>query len=514
MNYTEFNNWVYNYYLEYLIPNQVNSLTIPKSEIDFLIQSKNLKVNCFREINSESWSYLLGRNSKGIPNFLGLIALQCHAAFIMQNDHITTAANFRDRFIKLTGIKSDIKLNSFFSEEFSNKMNVQEVIWNRVNSFFNEKNIKIALPLKKTHTGRNTQYPLSQSVLNYEDLKEYKSFYEYISREYDVIHYDDFLIEYYQNISRFEFYFHRVNNKKSLSESEQNIKFKQIFDYYIAQQWIQNDGELEKRQRNSSSQVFFLKLNKRVFDVYNEELENTCNINVVFNNKKIVFFQEDEIYRNEFKLVKKISTGSRYIIFLKNITENEYLKKRFEENKFCIKIGDENINITSYLLNFKDEVPEFLKQFEGNNYPIKIVGTKVSRKRQYLVIAPPIIFSQNNESYSLYHNSNRVNNNQPLEIGSYFIKVKGFSNYSFEIIDTPDIKFSLPILDNKLSLQNLEIKDNNFGDMSGFFVINREIEIIADLSIKKWIETNTGKKNKSNNIILKAINQGAYGKNK
>ena len=511
MNYTEFNNWVYNYYLEFLIPDEINSLTIPKGEIDFLVQTKNLLVNGFKEINEKNWSELLVANSNGVPKFFGLVALQCAAAFMMQNDGVNSAGNFRSRFINLVGIESDSKLTSLFSEEIKNKINIQEFIWSRINAFFEEKNIKIVIPSKKSYAGRNTQYPLSQSVLNYEDLKEFRFFYEYIDEEYDVMHYDDFLSEYQQNILRFSQGFNRYNNNRFLSEAEQKIKLKQIFDYYTSQKWRENT--LNKKL-NNTAETFYLKLEETFFNIYNEEFEIVDNTSVVFDKNKFVFFQEDEVYKNEFNIVRKISLGSRYIILLKDIKENEYLKKNLEQNSLCTKIGDDNIHSLSYLLNFKDEIPEFLNHFKGHNYPIKLIGNKVSRKRQYFFIAPPKIFSRNNELFSLYHNSNRVLTDQPFEIGQYIIKVNGFSNYSFEILGTPTVKFSLPNLNYKLNLQNLKREINEHGDMTGFCITTKENDIKENLSIRSWIQANSVKSNRSNNIIIKAINQFKYGKDK
>src|SRR5690606_17229009 len=108
MNYRDFNRRVYKYYLENLIPGEYNTLTIPKGDFDELIEDEAFICN-FKEIKNNDWSLLL-KNDDGIPRYLGLLAIQCHAAFYMQNDGRISAGNFRDRFITIVGIKSTLDL--------------------------------------------------------------------------------------------------------------------------------------------------------------------------------------------------------------------------------------------------------------------------------------------------------------------------------------------------------------------------------------------------------------------
>ncbi len=159
MSYHKFNNWVYKYYMENLIPNQINSLTIPSGEIEYYLISSHDNIKNWREINNDFWSHLLKPCSNNIPRFLGLIALQCHAAFKMHKDNSVSASNFRERFVELIGIDSNTKLNQLFIEMYDSKLNIQEKIWKSVVDFFKTKNITITIPAQKSFTGRNTQYP-------------------------------------------------------------------------------------------------------------------------------------------------------------------------------------------------------------------------------------------------------------------------------------------------------------------------------------------------------------------
>src|SRR5690625_312215 len=108
---------------------------------------------------------------------------------MMQNTGSVTAANFRDRFITITDISSKQKLNQLFAEKYNDELNIQEKIWLHAKSFFEQKEILLDLPYPKSHAGRYTQFPESQCVLNYEDLKEYRNFYNHIYTNYKRINY-------------------------------------------------------------------------------------------------------------------------------------------------------------------------------------------------------------------------------------------------------------------------------------------------------------------------------------
>jgi len=143
-----------------------------------------------------------------------------------------------------------------------------------------------------------------------------------------------------------------------------------------------------------------------------------------------------------------------------------------------------------------------------------LLGKKVSQKRQFFSTNPPQIFSKNNIPFSLYLNNVRVQGEKPIKTGKYIIKVNGYSNYSFEIIDPPKVMDPIEESNYLLNFNNLEYTLDNDGDMSGLLVNYKPFFESDNLTIKNWINTNLGIKKKSNNIILKAINQSKNGKNK
>ena len=214
--YRTFNKWVYNYYVNYFIPYQLNSLSIPRSEIDEFVKVNNIRLVSFEEINSNSWSDLL-KKKETIPQYFGLIALQCLAAFKMQNeiDRTRTESNYRNQFADIVGLSSVNDFNKFSSESFDLNLNIQEAIWLNAVDYLKLNYINISIPKIRPGKGRYVQFPISQIILNYEDLKEYAIFFKSINKEFESISFEDFKKFYINRISKFRISFRRNSNIKS-----------------------------------------------------------------------------------------------------------------------------------------------------------------------------------------------------------------------------------------------------------------------------------------------------------
>lgn len=508
MNYRDFNRRVYKYYLENLIPGEYNTLTIPKGDFDELIEDEAFICN-FKEIKTNDWSLLL-KNDDGIPRYLGLLAIQCHAAFHMQNDGRISAGNFRDRFITIVGIKSTLDLHQLFSEKFNNNLNIQEKIWIEAKSFFEKQNIFLDIPQPKSFARKNTQYPESQCVLNYEDLNEYMIFYNHICSNYDTIHFGDFITEFKKFKTRLVAQFTRENNFKSFFGIEEKIKRRQIFDFYNSFDWkIFSNGKFRERRINND---FIAKLDSDNLTIYDENFEVFENYPCLLDKNNLAFFKQDEVYSNEFSKCKHIDKNDKIIL----ITPSRIiLDELLNYNGSVINLYSNVINLYAILIDIKNEIPSCLFRYLSREFPIKIIGKKISSKRQYLLSNLPRLESENGIAYRLFCNNTRVIENQPISQGEYLIKVNGFSPYAFEIIK--DVKLEDEILETDFKL-NLSALDYSFdGNMSGLGInaVNSEEKEI--LSIKQWVRSLTNRQTKINttpntNFLLKAINQHNYGK--
>lgn len=508
MNYREFNQRVYKYYLENLIPGEYNTLTIPKSDFDELIENETYIRN-FIEIKNDDWSSLLKYDGE-IPKYLGLLAIQCHAAFYMQNDGGLSAGNFRDRFIVIGGINCTPDLHQLFSEKFDDKLNIQEKIWIAAKSFFEKENILLDIPQPKSYAGRNTQFPESQCVLNYQDLKEYDIFYRYIYTNYDIIHFDDFITEFIKFKARLIGQFKRKNNLKIITENEEKIKKRQIFDFFNSMDWLR----LEERQlgKKSINKDFIAKLNSDKVVIYDEDFEIFKSHIDLLDKNLLALFKQEEVYTTEFTKTNHIEKNASFII----ITSS---RKIFIEliifNGKKIDLDSAPPNLYGVLIDLKDKLPSCLCSYESREFPVNIIGKKISSKKQYLLSKPPRIVAEKGIQYRLYCNNNRIVEQQPILPGKYLIKVNGYSSYAFEIIE--DVKLEYEILEPEYQFNLSQLEYSIDGIMSGLGIkaINGVEEKI--LSVNQWIKSLTNrqtKKNKSINtsFLFKAINQHKYGK--
>lgn len=509
MNYKEFNKRVYAYYIENLIPREFNSLTIPNSDFDELIEDK-INIQKFKEINTYDWSLLL-RYDGSIPKYFGLLALQCYAAFYMQNDGRVTAANFRDRFIAITCIESTQKLNQFFSENYNQQTNVQEKIWLEAKRFLKEKSIFLDIPILKSYAGRYTQFPESQCVLNYEDLKEYRAFYNYIYSNYETIHYDGFVAEYKNYRNRLIPHLTRENNASILTENEEKIKRRQIFDFYNSLDWL--EFNLVKSQKKSSPENYIAKRDGDRVMIYNEDFEVFENYIYLLDNKRLAVFRQDKVYTNEYVKCNHLELNTFFII----VTSSR-------ENYFkLLKLGGKEINLHlaqsefyGVMIQFINEIPLFLSSYQSQEFPVKIIGKKINSKRQYLISNLPRIEAADGISYRLYCDQKRIFDNQPNSIGKYIIKVNGYTSYSFEVVPNELIRDIICEPNYKLNLRILEFCKE--GQMHGFGAKLPEVLPEKEFSINNWIQVLTtinieNPKLISRHFLINAINQYKNGKN-
>lgn len=508
MNYRNFNHRVYKYYLENLIPNEYNTLTIPKSDFEDLIENI-LNAKKFKEVNEYDWSFLL-KYDDNIPRYFGLLALQCHAAFMMQNTGSVTAANFREQFLLLTGIESIQQLNRLFSEKINDKLNVQEKIWLEAKRFFKNKNIFLNIPQPKSYAGRNTQYPESQCVLNYEDLKEYHNFYNSIYANYESIHYDEFILEYKKYKKHYYTKLKRENNLRLLKINEEKIKRRQIFDFYNSLEWLRFENSSPNKKLINKD--FIAKLENDKVVIFDEDFEVFSNYSYLLDKNRLAFFKQDEVYKTEFTKSSKVEKNTFYIIITSSYELNrELLSKKGKK----INLNPFSSKFFGVLINLKEELPSCLCNYQNQEFPVKIIGKKISSKRQYLLSNLPHLQSNDGITYALYCNNKRVEGNQPNSSGKYLIKVNGYTSLSFEIID--EVKILDDILEPDVMLNTANLSYSSDGNMSGLGInaVNSEEEDI--FSINKWIKSLTNRQVKINkspntNFLLKAIKQHKYGK--
>ncbi|WP_281239977.1 hypothetical protein [Flavobacterium praedii] len=488
-------------------------MSIPISEIDGFVAEYNIKLYDFKEINCKSWSYLL-KEKEGIPQYFGLVALQCLAAFKMQNQNGITAANFKVRFAGLIGVIDANELNSFFSEDFDFEFKVQEKIWLSARAFFKNKSIKIILPEITRYAGRFTQFPKSQIVLNHEDLKEYSSFFTVINNGFESISFEDFKKYYLNEISNFRNNFRRENNTKNdnqWSEIELKIKLKQIFDFYCSDDWMIKN-EILSFNNSISNENYIIKFSPSELLLYDEYYNILDSLNSLVRNKRFMIFKENKNYPNEFESVNSISLNDNNILLIYQSAANQ--KEIRASNSVFLPLDYENQkhNVLIFKIKNSDNLPDFLKNKVISDYPIELKGFKVSGEKKYFVNNPPKIHLKEDIRYNIYYNKKIIDINEMNRVGKYTIRINGYSNYNFELVELPLLNYPINDKTNSLEFSSLDYKNEETGCISGLLLKYKDNVMIETLTIKNWIKTINGIRINSDSQLFKAIENSRNGK--
>jgi hypothetical protein len=512
-SYSKFNKCVYNYYIDNCIPYQLNSLSIPSSNLEEIAIENDIKIDGFKEINCHSWFYLLSEK-EDIPQYFGLIALQCLAAFKMQNHNGITAANFKVRFADLVGIINVNELNSFFSEDFDDEFKVQEKIWLSAQAFFDNKSIKIILPEIARYAGRFIQFPKSQVVLNHEDLKEYDSFLTAINIEFECISFEDFNKYYLNEISNFRNNFRRNNNIKNenqWSAIELKIKLKQIFDFYCSDDWMTKNENLLCKHITSNKN-YIIKFGPSELLLYDQYHNRLDSLNSLIKNKRFLIFKENKYYTNEYESVNSISLNDNNIFIIYNCPANSN-EIRVLKNVFSdIPYKNDKHNVLIFRIKNSDNLPDFLRSKIISDYPIELKGFKVSGEKKYFVSHPPKIYSNKDIIYHIYYNKKRITIDEMNRIGKYTIKINGYYNYNFELVELPILDYSINDQTKSLEFYSLDYKGEEKGCINGLLLKYKDNFMIETLTINNWIKTINGSKINSYSQLLKTIATSKNGK--
>lgn len=501
--YSDFNFWVFDYYCERNYRDGPGCLAI--DEYDY--NESGFNAVFFPEVYKGNWLKLLGIDSRhNIPLFFGLIGLQCVAATMVEESRI------RDKFLEISGVPDVIQLNSFFSEDVSGEP-VQDVIWRKLKAVLEVRGILIELRRKQRKGPyRYIRYPKSQVVLNRDDLKEYKPFFESLHEKVNgnPMSFSDFEKELYKMKQSFV----RVNNRNLVrTEIKEKIRLRQIFNHYNSESWISD--ELKKRiyERNTQSYTLILD-NDNVFvlDARNKE----CSPLTVLerSNNKYCFFQKHEVFSDEFILVKHLEYNREYIILYRNL----YM---FRDWSSGMEIPyDESLPIGFRYVSYKEsesiEPRDFATYFDVKHKPIQLGGLRIGRKNVFLENVGPIIAD---EGYSVYLSGKRIDYNpKNCKRGEYRVRVKrdgvDFSDLRFRIIDIhfDDLKegdIDEGVLGSRLD--SLELCDAG-NRMVGIKYISDDSFDDYRLNLNDWIKANTDqqqpKKNKNRflNLIRKNRN--------
>ena len=474
--------------------------------------------NVIRGNFSRDWSLAQTINkADNIPNLFGLIAIQIYIASLMNEDNDYSASEYNPRIANYL----DISVNSL--QLLYSKW--QDKIWHELNLWSNSNNIFLSIPQMGTGKGRYIQYPLSQALLNKEDLKKVPLLFQNVG------------IKYFETLSFIEFKYlilnsdngnlltsHYYRTKKRLEEENQSdLLYTQLYSFF-SMEW---DGEYCFSNQD--------KLNCKTTRI--RKIEN-CNLLLDWENREIQINDNNEdddviktvlLTENElFKKIKKylIYSKERLIIFVKDIYYDTWNQNRYiERNKPCIiicekynnasklihRLDNNHINHSNsqyeiYEVNVNELITHtFWARFfskDQKNYHFEN-GLKLSHNSWLMNAGPDIIFDNDvfawlNGNRIILTQSNLIYSLRNFDIGIYRLKVKDKSPVTIEIVDSKNSCIS-----------EIQIGWNISLDKSYWRVVYDDYQILGlhtafheneeEANVRTWINANSEKPNKIQN---------------
>jgi hypothetical protein len=453
LQYKDFNQWAHDYYLSRFKKNTNGILCVDAGDIDdFLgLHAKDLlleKLFYFKELNVTKWSGLLKQDtSNRIPLYFGLIALQCYAASKMEDADGVRAKDYQKRLMQLIGLNTPADLQGCFSEQFSSTTTIQEEIWRRSSIYLRDQGIIINLPEKKTYKGRYIQFPISQVILNVEDLKEYISIFKKIGTSETPMSKDFFLDELRKLFLDVEF--KRVRNKKLQIEGLSELAELQIFNYFCGN-WRQTEFlESQKSKKQGlvikqiadSPELLIVKISEQyqLYDNRKPILLNSNLFSVTLRNGKLsehkfCVFQEIEGYENEFELTSNAQLGEKLIFVL--ATNYNFRIETFLRTNAIAETAANDLIVFELEPQSGVNAPEELRNYFRQPYPVKLRGFKISRKREYIQDFGPFIEPISSQTvFSVYHEGLKMDYDRSnIKPGEYKVRTAGYTDLKFKVI--------------------------------------------------------------------------------
>jgi hypothetical protein len=497
MSYVDFNKSVLEFYTERANSSFCN-LAIDDNDVKNIIGD----LPFFTELQQD-WNLLL-ESLDDIPQYLGLIAIQCLAASQREADKENDIGEneYQIRLKKLLDLKSDSKLQDLY-KGINSQNPIQEQIWFAAKDFLQKRYcLEINIPPSNTHAGRYVQYPKSQSLLTKEELKRFTPFFSETFVINESISLQYFAEQCKNNLRNIPL---RQRAKILFIEKEKQC-CEQVFNYFnhwdgtiFSSNVINNQSNNRQTQYTETSRLF-LSFDENKPKVHWNSKEITWED--IFNIKDYKYFQKDlflftehEYYKNEYEDARILAENSMGYIALNNIQKpNEYsflIQNNIEKHDlgnsiFLFKINSNNIDIGA---NFKANT-------------VKLIGgIRLNRKREYLEGSVPFI-ACDEEFVVIFEHKKITYNSEIAQAGSYKVRVNGYKDFIFEII-APQ-KTALKSSQNKgwllesLTFQNKDI------NLEGSLISLKNVKSTKPI-IRKWIDTNLKNTNHINRKFLLTI---------
>ncbi len=464
----------------------------------------------------------------GIPQSFGLIALQGIAAFKMHDNNERGRNPYKVHLQNLLEIENENIIQQLFEGEKEERAD-QEIIWENLRAYFYSLDLILEIPEARTGPGRYIQYPLSQALLNSEDLKYITPIFKKLTNEDTRLIKDvDFIKEIKQEIEHGnDFLTRHAQRLFNDSKIEDEILYKQILSFYYNWDGIIHFKEKQesKSENKRTNDRLLLTLDEDEWKTYlqSEDEEYTeielgsilqyhSHKNSKGKRKYVILFTPVEHYDEEFEESNYLYIGKEAIIcldrnralFIFNDLQKLNAEKLFESTNICIY----KLHISESIKFVSSRIWEWVKLS-----PPQLLsgGLKLGRKK-WMQGAGPI--ANNTLEYKVWRDNEMIDSLADFThapIGSYRIKVVGHKPIEFSIIAA--IPLLQPIESKEIGWDLIEWKPatTEFNVEGAMINMTTKEE---NSSIRNWIELNKNKRRKRRTyqtIVNKSIQRAKYG---
>jgi hypothetical protein len=459
--YQKFNNLIYDHFFKREVAGSTITLSIYEEMMtDIASQMKTSKdalLNSITDYLKDDWEKIISSDIDGVPQYLGLIAVQVYAAHLMQKkDGEYTEKAYLTHLNQLFGYEGNYKIESLFK-------NYQDKIWNSLKKWALNRDFDIQLPSHKTGRYRYVQYPLSQALLNKEDL----TWVPILFQDAGIRLAEDFSIEDFTALvfpaacGKITRHFDRVYTKYPEGVQRQIFKHYQQWDGTIpetfakekkirAQHCEENTDELVLERRQGNNNEFF-------FDLY---------IVDGYSNRKAEFSMKDPNLFFEIRKFYRLPHND-IITFTQDVDYGDWIATRFLQFRIscivlCRKDHPESFRIMEQfreiakndyssglyhlleiLINDPADVAEPIKKY-FNKSKIRVTlqnGLKLGRKI-WMEGAGPDILIEGEDTRWWLDGEKKENNKcscRNLTVGGHTIKIPDNTPVKFSV-ETPNEK--------------------------------------------------------------------------
>ena len=511
-------------------------MAVDESVMDEFYRKYNLTEEEFRiQINNKfgyNWYPVLSETNK-IPQLFGFIAIQIYVAHLMYDGDGYTATAYRPRLATFLRIEEKYELKILFET-------CQDKAWKMLRKWAKKNDFTLHIPKQKelAWNRRYVTYPLSQALLNQEDLCKAPLLFEKVRlKPNEILSFKDFkyLINKAERNTNLSNHYKNVRERLIRDFQSDDLLKHQLFDFYNYK-WdgyyldeLENGKTQQNKSKGNNKDYIILTRDFKTINVYDdtdnflktEILVNEQNLfrklekHYNFPNDEILVFIKDEEY-GDYIGTRYIETNKTFILICKKFSEPcsvvNKLDSDYEDYSnsnygiFMVKISDK---ISShYYWKHLFSIGSKILSFEG--------GLKLSRKVWMKGAGPTLRFEKKTKIFLNGIRLNLENNlfHSMLEYpeGTYVLVFGEFPPERFRI-EEPEFLITELIEDGWKINKNIpywEHANENY-QISGLST-NFPTKI-EQASVRTWVSALTQKPNKLRNssIIVNAIKQSKYG---